>query len=222
MVGMLFFLSCETDSESEGSNNPPGNFNTDSINAYALQSPALDRPSEAFQTVISSPKNFTELVELFTVYLVKDEYRKVKMDPLDQLPKFNEANEHIFLRYQMKKPTLVDQGINTYPRFILKCYRFTTEEAANQAVTSWLNGFESSADSIALGQEVMTVKSPPLFCALLENDFFILQTSCIYQHESLDSLKSRYFTWMEETGGRMAWEIGCDAGRVTYQFRNDP
>ncbi len=217
-VGILLLSSCETDSVSEGGNTSIA-VHPDSSDS--LHSSTPDHQSDAVQTVSSGPKNFNELVELFTIDLVLDEYKKVKMDPLDQLPKFNEANETIFQRFQKKKPTKVDRGMKTYPRFILKSYRFATENAADEAVTNWLNSFDSSADSIALGQEVKAVKSPPLFCALREDAFFILQTSCVYQHESLDSLKERYFNWMEDTGGRMAWEIGCDAGRLTYRFQHD-
>lgn len=231
IVGLFFFTSC--DNNSGGNTGLSGdslasNSNTNDENGSG-HAPAVDNPNgstnnpdqNAVQTVSTGPKNFTELVELFTVDLIADEYKKVKMDPLDQLPKFNEANESIFLRYQMRKPTQVDRGMKTYPRFILKSYRFATEDAADRAVTGWLNDFESSADSIALGQEVEAVKSPPLFCALREDGFFILQTACVYQHTSLDNLKERFFTWMEDTGGRMGWEISCEAGKLTYRFQHD-
>ena len=158
---------------------------------------------------------------MFCTDLVTDEYKEVAMDPLDRLPKFNEANESLFRRYQVRKPVTLKKGMKTYPRFIIKSYRFASEKAADRAATRWLNDFETSADSIALGDPVDAVKSPPLFCSLRENGLFILQTACIYQHPTQDSLKNRFFTWMEDNGARMGWEIGCDAGRLTYRFQND-
>ena len=205
------------------------NEQSDSGNQDTTQAPVTeqidhqpnDQPSDPVQSVSTGPKNFGELVELFGADLVTDEYKEIAMDPLDQLPKFNEANESHFRRYQVRKPVTLKKGMKTYPRFILKCYRFASEKAADRAATRWLNDFETSADSIALGDPVDAVKSPPLFCSLREEGFFILQTACIYQHPTQDSLKERFFTWMEDNGARMGWEIGCDAGRLSYRFQND-
>lgn len=215
LIGLQFLTSC-TETEAGQGQNPPASEDT-----TTHQNPNPPQRDDAVEMISSGPRNFGELLEMFTTDLVQDEYKKVKMDPLDQLPRFNEANESIFLRYQKIQPVVVDRGMKSYPRFILKSYRFASEGAADKAVTEWLNDFDSSADSIALGQSVDAVKSPPLYCSLRETGFFILQTACIYQHESQDSLKNRFFTWMEGNGARMGWEIGCDAGRLNYHFQND-
>lgn len=178
-------------------------------------------PDPSFQQVPTGPQTFSQLVDLFVAELAGDEYKEIKIQPMDQVPHFSEANEAIFLRFQKRQPILGRKEMKVFPRFFLKCYRFGDEAAADMRITKWLNDFDSTADSIALGQEVKAVKSPPAYCGLREECFFLLQTSCIYQGESQDALKERFFSWMEQSGGRMGWEIGCNAGHLSYHFQRE-
>lgn len=175
---------------------------------------------ESVSMVPTGPKNFDQLVTQLITEVIDEDYKETKMDLMDQLPRFNEANQTLFHRFQKRKPVGTKIG-KLFPRFTLKSYRFATEATADKTATTWLNQFDSSADSIQLGEPVKAVKSPPLFCALREESFFILQTACLYQHPSQDSLKADFFAWMEDTGGRMGWEISCKAGELTYIFQND-
>jgi|GEM_PF-5203350 len=205
---VLFLASCGEDSTSE----------SQSLPSQETTEPKND--NGAITTVPTGPKNFEQLVNQLISEVIEKDYKQTKMDPMDALPIFGEANQTLFHRFQKRKPVGTKIG-KLFPRFTLKSYRFATEASADQRVTEWLNAFDSSSDSILLGQAVEAVKSPPLFCALREESFFILQTACLYEHPSQDKLKADYFAWMENTGGRMGWEISCKAGQLIYVFQND-
>ena len=144
-------------------------------------------------------------------------YKRVEMDPLDQLPKFVEASPALFRRYRMKKPIRTAQVAGqVYPRVILKAFRFPEAQVAEQAISHWLNAYESSEDSIVLGRDVSTFKSPPLFCAWVENELFLLQTACIYRHESYSDLRKRFFSFFEEGNPTFLWEVNCEGGQFVY------
>jgi hypothetical protein len=146
------------------------------------------------------------------------EFQQVKMDPLDAFPVFQTTKAQSFHRLQRKAPITVKVG-RAYPRIILKAYQFVSEEDASKEVTVWLNGLPSSAEKIELGQEVKSVKSPPLYCALIGKTFYIVQAACLYDGPEWQENRKLFFAEMAEQKADYAWEINCNKGELTYQIK---
>ena len=90
------------------------------------------------------------------------------MDPMDAYPKYKTAQETVFSRIRMINPISNDYGKAVYPRVLLKAYRFASPVALTQEVTAWLNTLGSETKGIEIGQNVKSVKSPPLLCAIID------------------------------------------------------
>lgn len=146
---------------------------------------------------------------------VFSDFQVVKMDPLDAFPTFQATKAKTFRRLQRKVPITSKVG-KTYPRIILKGYEFASEEDAQKEARIWLSGLPSSADSVALGENIQSVKSPPLFCAITGKTFLIVQAACLYDGPEWQKNRELFFAEMEKRNAQYAWEVNCNKGELSY------
>lgn len=180
------------------------------------ESPSSNQPSLTLEQADKGTETFSQRSERFNKELFAGRYKSKKMDPMDHFPQFKTAPQSMFRRYQMVKPISNASGKSIFPRVTAKGYRFPSEKVADEAVLGWLNGFDSSEDSISLGQEIKYVKSPPLFAAVWKNEFYIVQTACIYQHSTYDELRDAFNGFWEEEKAKYVLEIDCNGGHLHY------
>jgi hypothetical protein len=154
-------------------------------------------------------------VEKWTIEIFPD-YKKVDMDPMEAYPKYKTAQETIFSRIRMKSPISNAYGKSVYPRLLLKAYRFASREALTTEVEAWLNTLGSEIKNIELGQAVKAVKSPPMLCAVVENDFFAVQAACVYDGKEWTATEELFFSSLANQGAAYTWKIKCNGGEIVY------
>ncbi len=200
---LLFFFGCQENSTSASSTSE-------------APAPQADT-SAAVEAVRDQPVTFKGRIEELCDTLFTD-YKQQEMDPVDKFPRFNRSNQNVFRLYRRSQPIKSKVNPRVYPRLTLKAYRFGDEKSVDATVEEYLNGQESSADQIELGDNIEALKSPPQFCAILGSQFILLQTSCIYEHPTYDEMRERFFGWVESQADvRYAWEVTCEAGRTEYR-----
>lgn len=175
----------------------------------------LDPNERPVESVEIRPAKFADRADDLLKTLFVD-YREEKMQAVDQTPKFKEANRSIYRKFRRSQPIEVALSKNAYPRLTVKAFRFAEQEKAEEVSLRWLSGHETSGDSLVLGGPIDALKSPPHFCALVRNEFYLVQTSCIYQHESYDEMRERFEAWAKRSEATHAWEITCEAGKVRW------
>jgi hypothetical protein len=168
-------------------------------------------------TTVKAVKTLTlgQQVDQWTLEIFPD-YKKVEMDPMEAYPKYKTAQETIFSRIRMKNPISNAYGKAVYPRLLLKAYRFTSPTTLTQEVEAWLNTLGSATTGIELGQSVKALKSPPLLCAIIENDFFLVQAACVYEGKEWAATKDRFFQAMSSQGASYVWQVKCEGGALVY------
>jgi hypothetical protein len=144
------------------------------------------------------------------------DYKVVEMDPMEAYPKFKTAQETTFSRIRMKIPISNAYGKAIYPRLLLKAYRFANEQVLALEVEAWLNTLGSATHDIQLGQNVNSVKSPPLLCAVVGNDFFLVQAACVYEGKEWTATEQLFFATLNGQGASYAWKVKCDGGELVY------
>ncbi|MFM2376624.1 MAG: hypothetical protein RLZZ165_1721 [Bacteroidota bacterium] len=144
------------------------------------------------------------------------DYKIAEMDPMEAYPKYEGAQETIFRRMRRVRPISNSYGKAVYPRLLMKVYRFSSGETLAREVEAWLNTLGSATKGIRLGQDVRSVKSPPLLCAVVQNDFLVVQTGCVYEGEEWSASVSRFFERMKAMGAAYAWQVKCDGGEMSY------
>ncbi|MFN8394621.1 MAG: hypothetical protein U0176_08120 [Bacteroidia bacterium] len=147
------------------------------------------------------------------------EYKVVELDPMDAYPQYKGSQQTIFKRLRMKNPISNSYGKAVYPRVLMKAYRFIAPSALTKDVEEWLNSLGSTTKGIELGQEGVSVKSPPHLCAVVGNDFLVVQSGCIYEGPEWSATKKLFFDKMREQNAAYAFEIQCDGGKVSYEIR---
>jgi hypothetical protein len=163
------------------------------------------------------PLTFTEQVDAWAAELLPD-YKTVDMDPMEAYPKYDGAKETIFRRLRMKNPISNSYGKAVYPRVLVKAYRFPSEAALTKDVEAWLNTLGSTTKNIQLGQSVKAVKSPPLLCAVINNDFLVLQLGCVYEGQELTDTVTLFFEKMKTWSAAYAWQVKCKTGELKYEI----
>ena len=170
---------------------------------------------DALEKVEIQEAKFSDRMDDLLAGLFPD-YREEKMQQVDQTPKFKEANRSIYRKFRRAEPIEIALSKSAYPRLSVKAFRFSGPAVAQKVATDWLAGHEHSEDSIILGEPIEALKSPPHFCAIFQNELYLIQTSCIYQHPTYDEMRERFQAWAGEIGADMAWEITCAAGKVEW------
>lgn len=188
----------------------------DSPSDNAPQEPSAAQDSSGgINSVEIQAAKFSDRVEDMMEVLFVD-YHEEKMDQMDQTPSFKTANRSIYRKFRRVEPIEIDMTPNAYPRLSMKAFRFAEAGLARKEATAWLAGMEHSEDSIVLGQPIRALKSPPYFCALRQNELYLVQASCIYQHPSYDEMRERFHAWAAASGVELGWEITCAAGKVEW------
>jgi hypothetical protein len=144
------------------------------------------------------------------------DYKRVEMDPMEAYPKYKTATETIFARIRMKNPISNAYGKAVYPRLLIKAYRFTNPQVLAMEVETWLNTLGSETKGIELGQDVKAVKSPPLLCAIVQNDFLLVQAACVYEGAEWSATEKLFFATLNGQGATYAWKVKCDGGALVY------
>lgn len=144
------------------------------------------------------------------------DYKAVEMDPMEAYPRYKSAQGTAFSRIRMKNPISNDYGKAVYPRVLLKAYRFATPTALTTEVEAWLNTLGSETKNISLGQHVKAMKSPPLLCAIVASDFFVVQSACVYAGKEWSATEELFFKTLNGQGAAYAWKIQCDGGELVY------
>lgn len=162
--------------------------------------------------------SFQTLVAQWTNAIFSD-YKKVDMDPMEAFPKYKTAQEIYFNRLRRKNPISNGFGKAVYPRVLLKAYRFADEKALTKEVEAWLNEFEGSNGKLKLGQGGVNLKSPPLLCAIVQRDFFVVQSACVYEGKEWSEMEKLFQETMMDTGADYIFKIGCKAGDLSYQLQ---
>lgn len=162
--------------------------------------------------------SFQTLVAQWT-NAIFSEYKKVEMDPMEAFPKYKTAQEIYFNRLRRKNPISNGFGKAVYPRVLLKAYRFGSEAALTKEVEAWLNDFEGSGGQLKLGQGGANLKSPPLLCAIIQQDFFVVQSACVYESKEWTATEELFEAIMKDEGANYIFKIGCKAGDLSYQFK---
>lgn len=145
------------------------------------------------------------------------DYKDVEMDPMEAYPKYDHAQGTLFGRIRRRNPITNSHGDESYPRLLLKAYRFASPEALRGDVEPWLNTLGSTTKDLKLGQSA-TVKSPPLLCAVLQNDFLVVQAACIYEGEEWTATEALFFKTVEEQGAAYAFQVKCKTGALAYRI----
>ena len=118
----------------------------------------------------------------------------------------------------MKNLIINSYGKGVYPRVLMKGYRFIAPSALTKDVEEWLNSLGSATKGIQLGQAVQSVKSPPLLCAVVGNDFLVVQGGCVYEGAEWTASKKLFFDTMRIYGASYAFQVKCDGGELTYEL----
>jgi hypothetical protein len=145
------------------------------------------------------------------------DYKKVEMDPMEAYPKYKSASETIFSRIRTKNPISNAYGKAIYPKLLLKAYRFGSQQALTKEVEAWLNSLGSATKEIQLGQHVDAVKSAPTLCAIIDEDFFLVQTACLQEGKEWTASKELFIQSFSSQGASYIWEIKCGGGEIIYQ-----
>ncbi|MEM6270943.1 MAG: hypothetical protein AAF998_15995 [Bacteroidota bacterium] len=148
------------------------------------------------------------------------DFSPTKMDPMDAFPRFQAATGQAFRRLQRKQPIDAKVG-RTYPRILLKSYRFPSAEDLEKEVTLWLNGLENSADTILLGRSVAAVKTPPLLCGIAGTHFWMVQSACIYETGEWEADQRRFRDELRAREASYVWEVKCGGGELVYHTAPD-
>ena len=164
---------------------------------------------------VREDETLSEVVDRLLTTVFPD-FKEGKMDPFGTIPKFKTARSAIWKRMQRTKPIAIKKTNQAFPRFFLKAYRFPDKKELAKMVTEWLNGHESSQDNISIGDAVEAFKSPPLLCAISGNDFFIVQTGCVYESPEWDASKKAFFEFFDGEEAEYSWEVTCQAGKTIY------
>jgi hypothetical protein len=144
------------------------------------------------------------------------DYKRVEMDPMEAYPKYKTASETVFARIRMKNPISNAYGKAVYPRLLIKAYRFASPQVLALEVEGWLNTLGSETKGIELGQDVKSVKSPPLLCAVVQNDFLLVQGACVYEGAAWLATEKLFFGTVNGQGAKYAWKVKCDGGELVY------
>ncbi|HEX2901074.1 MAG TPA: hypothetical protein VHS96_15250 [Bacteroidia bacterium] len=170
-------------------------------------------------TTTTSGKQLTlgQQVDAWATELFPD-YKVVEMDPMEAYPKYKGAQDEVFKRLRMKNPISNSYGKAVYPRVLLKGYRFIAPSALTKDVEEWLNSLGSETKGIQLGQAVKAVKSPPLLCAVIGNDFLVVQGGCVYEGPEWTASKKLFFEKMRMYGASYAFQVKCDGGELAYEL----
>ena len=128
------------------------------------------------------------------------DYKTVEMDPMEAYPKYDGAQETVFRRIRMINPISNSFGKAVYPRLLMKAFRFGSAAALTKDVETWLNSLGSATKGIEIGQDVKAVKSPPLLCAVVNMDFLVLQTGCVYEGKEWTASIAHFFERMKANG----------------------
>lgn len=166
-------------------------------------------------TTVGKTLTFAQQVTQWSSDIFPD-YAPVEMDAMEAYPKYKNASETIFRRLRVKNPISNDYGKAVYPRVLIKAYRFASTTALTKDVEEWLNSLGSEIKNIELGQSVKKVKSPPLLCAVVDNDFIVAQWGCVYQSKEWTATEALFFEKMKFSGAAYAWKIKCDGGELEY------
>jgi hypothetical protein len=166
-------------------------------------------------TTVGKALTLAQQVEQWSLEIFP-EYKVVEMDPMEAYPKYKTAQETIFSRLRMKNPISNAYGKAVYPRLLIKAYRFAAPTALTKEVEAWLNTLGSATQGIQLGQAVDAVKSPPLLCAVVNNDFLVVQGGCVYDGAEWTATKALFFKTLETQGAIYTFEVQCKGGALVY------
>jgi hypothetical protein len=159
---------------------------------------------------------FEDVVEGWVQGIFPD-YKKVEMNPMDAVPQYKTAQKTLFYRIRRKEPISNAYGKAVYPRILVKAYHFAHKEALVKEVETWLNAQEGDTDNITLGSPVKNFKSPPLLCAVVGNDFWMVQFGCVYASKEWTATEELFFAKMTAVNAEYAWKVGCEAGEFSYK-----
>lgn len=168
-------------------------------------------------TTVGKTLNFVQQLDQWQADIFPD-YKTVEMDPMEAYPKYDGAKETLFRRLRMSNPISNSYGKAVYPRLLIKAYRFGDAASLTKDVEAWLNTLGSATKNIELGQNVKAVKSPPLLCAVIQNDFLVVQSGCVYEGKEWDATVALFFEKMKASGAAYAWQIHCNGGELRYEI----
>jgi hypothetical protein len=167
-------------------------------------------------TTTGKQLTFAQQLDQWATDLFPD-YKTVEMDPMEAYPLYDHAKETHFKRLRMKNPISNSYGKAVYPRVLLKAYRFGSSADLAKDVEAWLNSLGSPTKGIQLGQDVKEVKSPPLLCAVVGNDFLVAQMGCVYEGEEMTASIGLFMEKMKAAGASYLWQIKCKSGELVYE-----
>lgn len=144
------------------------------------------------------------------------DFMKVTLDPMDAFPNFKTATKSAFLRMRKSEPTATKVGQKVYPRILLKSYRFASWEPLKQEFEAWVNGMEHGETTFKLGDELLSVKTPPVLVFMTDNWLVMVQWSCQYQNEDWDWNQNAFFEFAEKQGAKFTLSFTCKAGALEY------
>jgi hypothetical protein len=212
LSALLWLVACENPKPS-GSDLPFKDDSTSTVLPEDGTQPTLQDTA----AIKENGPSFRDHCKTLASTVFTEEYKEVGLDQLEDSPKFKQAREMVFLKYIRRNPINNKFAGQIIPRFVWKGYQFVTADAATASLEEWLNNAEHSGDSIVLGKPVSSLKLPPMVCAVVGQEVYMLPTPCLYKGEEQDQLVQRFMAEMKKAGAQHRFRVGCNAGQVTYE-----
>jgi len=110
------------------------------------------------------------------------------------------------------------KGKNVYPIMHIKATKFATDEAATAARERWAGGFEEASETVEIGKDVKSVKSPPMLVLFNDREQIILTYACEHAENDWEAVYDQFKrtfirdgqskTATLQCGGPLVWHTG--------------